>query len=335
MRPVTCYIYQNNGTTTPGNLCTVTNGYIEDLAEKSQQVDGKNNLTKVTPGDMTVKIIDPDGYIWRFVQEQLTLITGITTWDAGWTYAVGNTVMNDGNAYQCLTAGIADPTGTGPTGTATSGIVDNTCVWGYIQPSGLLPPWIEIFVGGTRVFLGNIDPSRLVLHQSADDNSIELAAWDWSMGLSNTYLGSPAGSPWIASYQYVKGNICINGGSSYACVQSGTSAVAGGPIGVGSAITDGTVLWTFLDPTWLRSIPPLALAPAANAGTAQSMDAANYLDYGQYLNYIFAPNPCAWMAPGTILTMSQPVLVISLPGAPADPKDHDGGGGEGGDGGSD
>jgi hypothetical protein len=311
MRPITCKIYQNNGTITPGSLYAVTSGSIEDLADKSQQVDGKNNLTKVTPGDIVVKVIDPTGSIWAFLTTQLTLIPGITAWLPGTTYAVGTSVVANGQAYTCKVAGTSSVTGTGPTGTATSGITDGTCQWGYVQNSGLLPPWIEVFVGGTREFLGNVDPARVVLHQSADDDSIEIAAFDWSMALSNTYLGAPTGSPWVPSYQYVKGVDCINGGSSFTCIQGGISAAAGGPVGIGSSITDGTVIWAFLTPSWMRTIPPLALAPASSSANGWSQDSANSLSRGLYTNMIFVNNPCAWIAPSTVLTMSQPILTLN------------------------
>jgi hypothetical protein len=311
MRPITCNIYQNNGTSTPGSLIAVTSGSIEGLADKSQQVDGKNNLTKVTPGDITVKVIDPTGAIWVFLTTQLTLIPGITAWLPSTTYTKGVSVVANGQAYTCTLAGTSSATGTGPTGTATSGITDGTCQWGYVQNSGLLPPWIEVFVGGTREFLGNVDPARVVLHQSADDDSIEIAAFDWSMALSNTYLGAPTGSPWVPNYQYVKGVTCINGGSSFICIQGGISAAAGGPIGVGSNIADGTVVWAFLTPSWLRTIPPMALAPAVNSAAGWSLDSFYTLSRGQYTYQIFVNNPCAWIAPGTVLTMSQPVLTIN------------------------
>jgi len=66
-------------------------------------------------------------------------------------------------------------------------------VWAFLQSQlaisgGLLPPFLQIQVGGVQRFLGIVDPSRIVRHLAVDAHSIELGAQDWSVMLSNQYL---------------------------------------------------------------------------------------------------------------------------------------------------
>jgi hypothetical protein len=51
------------------------------------------------------------------------------------------------------------------------------------------------------------------------------------------------GSAWAPSTAYIVGNVVTNGDGIYQCTTSGTSAGSGGPTGVGTGITDGTVVW--------------------------------------------------------------------------------------------
>ena len=314
MRQITVYLYQNNGTTTPGNSISWVSSEIADLADFSASVDGKNNLTKISPGEVTLKVLDPTGSVWTFLSTQLQLIPTITLWENRTLYQAGAIVAANGGTYICLNTGYSAPTGLGPAGTGTS-IYDGSTSWNfYTQNSGLLAPWLECYVGGTRVFMGNVDPTKVIQNQSSDDYSIEIGAVDWSLALANAYLGTPQGNPWLPNYSYQAGQYCLSGGSSYICVQTGTSAASGGPSGVGSAIADNTCAWTFVAPTWQRQVPPLALASSSSSSVAQSLDVSSYLDRGQYLTSIWITNPCVWITPGTTLTMSHPVLNIVVPG---------------------
>jgi uncharacterized phage protein gp47/JayE len=51
---------------------------------------------------------------------------------------------------------------------------------------------------------------------------------------------------WTINTGYVVGNRVTNGGNSYQCITSGTSAGAGGPTTTAADITDNTVHWRFL-----------------------------------------------------------------------------------------
>lgn len=75
-----------------------------------------------------------------------------SAWVAATAYLIGQLVNNDtGKVYECLTAGTSAGSG-GPTGTAASGITDNTAVWGYI---GTLATWQSIpFAANPSASLG-------------------------------------------------------------------------------------------------------------------------------------------------------------------------------------
>lgn len=52
-------------------------------------------------------------------------------------------------------------------------------------------------------------------------------------------------TPWSGSTAWALGSFCSNKGNLYVCITAGTSGFANGPIGTGSSITDGTVVWQY------------------------------------------------------------------------------------------
>lgn len=54
------------------------------------------------------------------------------------------------------------------------------------------------------------------------------------------------GQIWIASTVYVANTRAVNVGNVYIVTTGGTSAGSGGPTGVGAAIVDGSVTWSYL-----------------------------------------------------------------------------------------
>ena len=317
MRAITVNLYQNLGTATPGALMAMTSGVIEELADLSQEVDGgEKGLVKVARGEITVKVVDADGSIWDFIKDQLTLIPGITSWQPDTAYVAGSAVMVNGGAYICTLGGFSASSGTGPSGVGTA-IVDGAVTWRYTQASGLLPPWIEVLVDGVRVFLGLVDPARLVQTKAADEDAIEIGASDWSMSLANIYLGAPTASPWVPSTAYREGQQVLNAGSTYVCTVAGVSATSGGPTGIGTAISDGTVTWAFVQPSWKRSIPPHAYngtVPDPQPGWSFQN---SYLQRGYHRSEAFITNPCLAFTVGSIVTMTRPILEYQPLGRPA------------------
>jgi hypothetical protein len=68
------------------------------------------------------------------------------------------------------------------------------------------------------------------------------------------------GGPWAPATAYVVGNVVVNAGGIYQCVQAGNSAGAGGPTGIPSTdpatahttpIVDGTAQWVFAMPAFV------------------------------------------------------------------------------------
>ena len=127
MRTITCNLWQNTGSIGAGNQQVLSSNLVK-IGTQEATVD--DQLTKITPGEITVEVSDPTDTIWAFIQSQLTI------------------------------------------------------------SSGLLPPFLQLLVGGTQVFLGIVDPSRIVRHLAVDAHSIEIGAQDWSVMLANSYLDS-------------------------------------------------------------------------------------------------------------------------------------------------
>jgi hypothetical protein len=67
-----------------------------------------------------------------------------------------------------------------------------------------------------------------------------------------TATGALASVAWAAATSYKVGDLRANdGGKSYRCIVSGTSAAAGGPTGTATSIDDGTAVWRFYPaPLW-------------------------------------------------------------------------------------
>lgn len=80
-------------------------------------------------------------------------------------------------------------------------------------------------------------------------------------------IGTPAA--WVFSTPYVatvgsRSVVTNDGGRTYICITSGTSAGSGGPTGVGTDITDGTAHWYFLGNTVAISTRQLATYETAH-----------------------------------------------------------------------
>jgi hypothetical protein len=73
-----------------------------------------------------------------------------------------------------------------------------------------------------------------------------------------------AAPAWAPSITYTTGQVVANGANAYRCVVGGTSAISGpGPTGTGTAILDGGVTWTFVDP--VGSVMPAVIEGFAGA----------------------------------------------------------------------
>lgn len=68
---------------------------------------------------------------------------------------------------------------------------------------------------------------------------------------------------WAPDTTYTAGTIVSNGANAYVCAAGGISAASGGPSGVGAAIPDGGVTWSFYEP--LGSLVPAVIEGLAGA----------------------------------------------------------------------
>lgn len=59
--------------------------------------------------------------------------------------------------------------------------------------------------------------------------------------------GQAEDTEWQSTTAYTVGNLVYNGANVYVCVTAGTSAGSGGPTGTGTAITDGTAEWDYVN----------------------------------------------------------------------------------------
>ena len=63
---------------------------------------------------------------------------------------------------------------------------------------------------------------------------------------NNTISQQRTATAWAASTAYHLNQMRSNGGNTYVCTASGTSASSGGPTGTGTGITDGTCTWDYV-----------------------------------------------------------------------------------------
>ncbi len=193
------------------------------------------------------------------------------TWAPSTAYALGAWVKNGSNQYMVTTAGTSATSGGGPTGNGSS-IVDNTVVWTWVASrtgarSGLAIQRgyrnVEVdhfHVAGAQNTPIDMEPSgdgemsKLYLHDFVADNT---------GGAANVaiQIGGVSVAPWAPSSAYGLDARVSNAGETYRATTAGTSASSGGPSGTGTSITDGTVVWTYVNmrATDLRVADGLAL----------------------------------------------------------------------------
>lgn len=120
----------------------------------------------------------------------------IPAWTAGANYAVGDLVRNGtapSNLYRVTTAGIANGTGTGPSGNGTS-ITDNTVTWTFVdqqanvQADGTLADFIPTTQPGTLTGSASVTASPANVTFTADFGT---GPQTFTLNLGN--FGSPGG----------------------------------------------------------------------------------------------------------------------------------------------
>lgn len=103
-----------------------------DVTLNSLDVAGGGALSFNGLGDSITESANSFGLISSTAyQGQLT--SNIPQWVINHAYTLNQLAKNNSLVYVCTVAGTSSGVATGPTGTATSGIVDNTAQWGYVS----------------------------------------------------------------------------------------------------------------------------------------------------------------------------------------------------------
>lgn len=71
MREISITLTQNINSTLPGDVLSITENVMAKMGNTSWSVD--EQLGKVSPGDMTIEVIDPDDIIWDFINTSLAV----------------------------------------------------------------------------------------------------------------------------------------------------------------------------------------------------------------------------------------------------------------------
>ena len=155
------------------------------------------------------------GSAFRFqqgVSSKRQIYIAATTWTGNTVFSLGDRILNGGAGYICKASGTSAATG-GPTGTTTGvDITDGTVVWRYVTNVAA--------IGQTVLNYGTTFDSQ------GADRTLPL---------------------WTGSTAFEVGDRVSNNSLGYQCLTAGTSAASGGPTGTGNSITDGTVVWKYID----------------------------------------------------------------------------------------
>ena len=88
----------------------------------------------------------------------------------------------------------------------------------------------------------------IAVYSTCRDEVLRLAFWTSCFRRERPYCTSEQATPWTASHRYEIGERCTNDtAKTYEVTTAGTSAAATGPTGTGSAITDGSVIWQYIE----------------------------------------------------------------------------------------
>jgi len=103
---------------------------------------------------------------------------------------------------------------------------------------------VRIYIGGLGVF-GLVATTRVQLLGTDKWQDIGEPP-DFSTAPPEGRNPFPSLSNWAALTAYVTRRMVLNGGNTYECITTGTSAASGGPTGTSQDITDGTVHWRYV-----------------------------------------------------------------------------------------
>ena len=111
------------------------------------------------------------------------------------------------------------------------------------------PTALEVWSTVQAVIAAASGVTTIWKHQSADQPALDYVALSLGSYLTDgiDFTITADVPDWTATTAYDATDRVINdGGRTYSCTTAGISAGSGGPTGTGTAITDGTVVWSFV-----------------------------------------------------------------------------------------
>ncbi len=173
-------------------------------------------------------------------------------------------VSNIGNDALILT-GTTAPVVTNCTATVTSPALGGSQILAGSSASLVIQitplaagPWTAVFAQSTT------DPDEATATFTIAGNAVAAAAtaavFRDGASVPLTRVDRIA-AVWLATTNYIVGNLVNNGGKIYSCTTAGTTAATGGPTGTSNAITDGTVVWAY------QATPALTIGNDGITGT--------------------------------------------------------------------
>ena len=296
MRTLLATLYQNNGTGIPGNSIAVS-GQVEDLGVFTQQVDGKMNLTTVKPGELTLKVLDPTGAIWVFIQTQLAISTGTLP---PWLLLYVNGVrmfLGNVDLSRCKQRKAASDYSVELFAVDWSTNLSSS----YLGSPTALPwsPLTAYRIGASVLSGGSVYqmvPPALWQKSAPYALGATVPAVAASGAPNPVYqVTGPGTSASSGSGPAGTGSAITDGSVTWKYVANPASAASGGPSGA-VPVVDGAITWNYVVPLWQRPIP----VAANNSATPVTgiLGVSN-----PYLNQIVAPgvndvcfaDPASWV----------------------------------------
>lgn len=165
--------------------------------------------------------------------------------------------------------------------------------------------WAVGLTGASDAFVRTVMPFQ-GSHKSGSTDKLFACT---SSGIWDVSTSGAVPAAWAGTTAYkvgsvsTAGNFVTNGGNTYVCVQSGTSASAGGPTGTGAGIADGTCVWNYVNsntaPTLLVSFGTTTGEAGYGTFTVMSTPAGRFLLYCDEENgyYVWTESTATWTKP--------------------------------------
>jgi hypothetical protein len=165
-------------------------------------------------------------------------------WQAERAYAAGSRVTVRASVYRATTGGTS---ASGPSGAGAAAISDGTVTWYAVSSSA---PWAagHVYAAGSSVTSGG--KTYVAVAAGTSGGTFPSTTGATFLDGSVTWAPQPGTAPaWASGTAYPLGALVGNGGNTYVATVSGSSAA--GPTGTASSISDGSVVWAYVAPSYV------------------------------------------------------------------------------------